>query len=105
MEVKHTPGPWHITESSDWMGTDGVSMGVDDEFGADGGRDYFLATVVHGDPEVLKANAKLVSAAPELLAAALLAYRLLNSVAFVSNEGDTATPLHALRAAIAKATS
>ena len=65
--AQHTPGPWSVTESSDWSGMGGVSLGIDDAYGMDGGRDYHLATVVHGDPDELKANACLISAAPELL--------------------------------------
>lgn len=67
---RHTPGPWMVTDSGgDVNVMDGCSIGIDDEFGADGGRTYFLATVVHGDPDELRANAELVAAAPELLAA------------------------------------
>lgn len=68
-KIKHTPGPWHVTEHSDWQGMSGVSLGIDDRFGAEGGRDYSLATVVHGDPDELQANACLIAAAPALLAA------------------------------------
>lgn len=66
---KHTPGPWSVTESSDWTGMSGVSLGIDDAAGQEGERDYHLATVVHGDPEELAANARLIAAAPELLEA------------------------------------
>lgn len=34
------------------------SLGIDDEFGAEGGRDYFLFTAVHGDPDELAGNAR-----------------------------------------------
>jgi hypothetical protein len=67
MKTKHTPGPWLVTESSDWTGVSGVSLGIDDAFGQDGGRDYFLATVVNGDPDELQANARLIAAAPQML--------------------------------------
>lgn len=102
--TKHTPGPWHVTDwPGDWSGMDGVSIGIDDDFGADGGRNHYLVTVINGDPDELKANAHLVAASPELLQAARAALKLLESVAFVTKEGDTDKPLRLLRAAIAKA--
>lgn len=69
MSTKHTPGPWTVTESSDWTGMSGVSLGIDDAAGQDGERDYHLATVVHGDPDELAANARLIASAPELMQA------------------------------------
>jgi hypothetical protein len=109
MNTKHTKGPWHVTEypgDADVMG--GCSIGIDDAFGADGGRNYYLATVVHGDPDELAANARLVAAAPELLAAlrALLRAVRKNSP---GGEPPTADAIfaragNAALAAIAKAT-
>lgn len=60
--MSHTPGPW-IVESGD-----STSKFIYDNKGEDG---YLgaLATVEHGDPEELEANARLIAAAPELLAA------------------------------------
>ncbi len=104
-KTKHTPGPWHVTT---WPGDadvpEGCSIGIDDRLGAEGGRDYYLATVVHGDPDELQANARLVAASPQLLAAAKVAYKLLDSVAFVSQEGDSHKALRLLREAITLAT-
>jgi len=85
----------------------GCSLGIDDAFGADGGRDYCLFTVVHGDPEELEANARRLVACwnshDAMLAALKKAERLLDGVAFVTKEYDTDEPLRAIRAAIAKA--
>lgn len=68
MTASHTPGPWMVIESrGDADVPSGCSLAIDDEFGQDGGRDYYLATVVHGDPDELRANAALIAAAPELL--------------------------------------
>lgn len=94
---KHTPGPWMVTDSEgDVSLNGGVSIGIDDAFGQDGGRDYCLATVVHGDPDELRANAELVAAAPELLAALeeMMEYRPCNQLGAVT---------HRARAVIAKA--
>lgn len=114
MKVVHTPGPWLVTEGSDWSGMNGVSLGIDDAFGQDGGRDYHLATVVHGDPDVLQANALLVAAAPELLgdlreaATTLRRYEALHRAKGTA-ESDAKAELNAALAArfeatIAKAT-
>lgn len=96
--AKHTPGPFQVVEG------DSTTMYVDDAFGIEGGRNYYLAEIRHGDPDELVANANLFAASAELLIAAKAATRLLDSVAFVSKEGDTDGPLRLLRAAIAKAT-
>lgn len=59
MTDKHTKARLHATE---WPGDadvpEGCSIGIDDEFGAAGGRDYYLFTAVHGDPDELAANAR-----------------------------------------------
>lgn len=94
---KHTPGPWMVTDSGgDVNVMDGCSIGIDDAFGQDGGRDYCLATVVNGDPDELRANAELVAAAPELLDALeeMMEYLPCNQLGGVT---------HRARAAIAKA--
>lgn len=75
--TKHTPGPWQVTESSDWAGMGGVSLGIDDARGQEGERDYHLATVVHGDPDELRANALLIAAAPRMASALQRAAHLL----------------------------
>ena len=97
MTAAHTPGPFSAYEG------DSTTMYVDDAFGADGGRDYYLASVRHGDPDKLVANANLFAASADLLLAAKAAEKLLDSVAFVSKAGDNKKPLRLLRAAIAKA--
>lgn len=59
MSEQHTHDILHVTE---WPGDanvpNGCSIGIDDSFGEEGGRDYYLFTAVHGDPDVLKANAR-----------------------------------------------
>lgn len=60
---KGSKGPWCVAD------TGSTYAYIDDDFGLNGGRDYFLAEVTHGDPEELKANATLIASAPDLLAA------------------------------------
>jgi hypothetical protein len=63
MSAEHTPGPWQVTES-------GNVAGPTRSFGSQGwvGR-ICLANVMTGDVEVKAANARLIAAAPDLLAA------------------------------------
>lgn len=61
----HTPGPWFISYTHDGN----TEIAIDDAPGINGQRDYDLVTVTHGDPDELRANARLIAAAPELLAA------------------------------------
>ena len=62
----HTPGPWHVirdtTNGGDWP--EGCELCIDDVEGGNSERDYCLASVVHGDPDELEANAALIAAAP-----------------------------------------
>lgn len=102
-DMAHTPGPWNVTNSHDWTGMEGVAFGIDDAAGMDGERDYHLATVVHGDPDELVANARLIAAAPDLLEA------LKGLVAWAEEYGGERPHRHCgctycvARAAIAKA--
>lgn len=96
--TKHTPGPWGAQAMYD----NNLTIGIDYPEGDD--RDHYLAEVTCGDPDELQANANLISASPELLAACKAALKLLDSVAFVANEGDTKKPMRLLCTAIAKAT-
>lgn len=59
----HTPGPWQVVYG------DSTTLYIDDQFGLEGGRDYYLAELRHGDEGELCANARLMAAAPKLLAA------------------------------------
>lgn len=57
--TQYAPPRLHVTE---WPGDaavpDGCSLGIDDEFGAEGGRDYYLFTAVNGDPDELPEQAR-----------------------------------------------
>lgn len=60
----HTKGPWHVVEiNAHWPR--GCEIAIDDNNGDS--RNYYLATVVHDDPDELLANARLVAAAPVML--------------------------------------
>jgi hypothetical protein len=60
--MRHTPGPWG--EVSDEFGKCKRSIAYPD--GDD--RDHDLCVVQCGDPDELEANARLIAAAPEMLA-------------------------------------
>lgn len=63
MSNKHTPGPWGELTMFDHN----LTIGIDYPEGDD--RDHYLAEVTCGDPDELEANARLIAAAPDLLAA------------------------------------
>jgi hypothetical protein len=73
--MSHTPGPWHchyvadIAEETEslWQLATGITTSSIDEFNKEGDRGDLIAWVPHDRNE--EANAALISAAPELLAA------------------------------------
>jgi hypothetical protein len=78
MEIKHTPGPWQVIEGANVYTAHGADSG--DGIKADADDGWLIAdcgsglTYVDGELislgyELAKANAKLISAAPDLLAA------------------------------------
>lgn len=81
----HTPGPWEVRLSS---GSDGRFISII-------GETWPLAHVYTNEIVECEANARLIAAAPDLLAACKEADALLN---------DTTAVRKILRAAIAKAT-
>ena len=82
---KHTPGPWVVgTPGPNGCYTVGTAQGL---------MTAVIAESLHDNPEVASADASLVSAAPELLEALMLAVEDEPNACFA----DTA------RAAIAKA--
>jgi hypothetical protein len=85
--MAHTPAPWKI----DFVEHLGCTS-------------YMLNETQGGEfGEEAEANARLIEAAPDLLAAAAQAWNLLDSVAFVSEPGDHDAVLAVLKAAIDKA--
>lgn len=92
---KHTPGPWVCMSGEVYRES------------APGVGSYRLAVmdreVQHTRPTERDANALLIAAAPDLLAACEKAHALLYPAAFVSVEGDSDETYLALVTAIAKA--
>lgn len=89
--ANHTPGPWHA-------GGNGTIIYANDGWGVAN------ATVFHWrqEPGTAEANARLIAAAPELLAALEWAVRFIDTYA-KKNSGPATPEINKCRAAIAKA--
>jgi len=87
MKTTHTPGPWHLRERPNSGGGHFVEPGI---------------ATVHGSGRIPDANARLIAAAPDLLAALEMAVRYLPSVQVDGIVQDTAA-LKTAKDAIAKA--
>ena len=84
-DFKHTPGPWHVSTNgcTEESGGEPAFPGVHDSSGRPHGGDFICQTL--GDSETCKANARLISASPELfeaLSAYILNERHLNDEHF-----------------------
>lgn len=93
-EAKHTPGPWetyHECGDESVLGPDGFMV-----------ADCAIFSLRPGAPTVerCRANARLIAAAPDMLAA----LRALVPADFDQHPDDFTEEWHAARAAIAKAT-
>ena len=87
-EAKHTPGPWSVEEYGD---DDAPALVIHKDSES---RICFMATPgSHGDPARIEANARLIAAAPDMLAALMASEEFHNPNAAAMR-----------RAAIAKAT-
>lgn len=93
MQTKHTPGPWHIGVRTFHAGRD--------VYGPKGEPVAVADDAITATPEA-EANARLIAAAPELLAA--LRHLLEDAVALNMGESDRSGVLAEARAAIDKAT-
>lgn len=60
-EAKHTPGPWTVTGQKEYAYQIGIGVVTD--------RGIDPIAAAYGDGEAAKANAQLIAAAPDLLAA------------------------------------
>jgi hypothetical protein len=89
MNKQHTPGPWHFGTSSD------SSFYKRNIAGADG---YHVALTSSRDVSEVDANAQLIAAAPELLAA------LEEVLAYCSEHGHDWMCMAEARSVILKAT-
>lgn len=107
-ETKHTPGPWFSWRNSSnemyTISTAETEIENDDEF-EETGEDLTVAGVWLGEEEdaedVAKANARLIAAAPELLAA--LKTLIEPCACYGRNQGNHGVSCEIARAAIAKA--
>ncbi|MBH1563871.1 hypothetical protein I5U69_13140 [Stenotrophomonas maltophilia] len=100
MSSKHTPAPWIVRFRAD--GSSYISMG-DPSKGPHKAADMFLAAD-GGESDL--ADARLIAAAPELLAALVKAERLFREIGFIA-AADSARPeslWNEINNAIAKAT-
>ena len=52
--MKHTRTPWFLATGCS------TTINIDDAKGLAGARNYYLATVTHGDPDELQANAEFI---------------------------------------------
>lgn len=81
-QAEFTPGPWHTGHDDRWPLI----------FGPEGTRRDFVGLIpiarVNGESQEDHANAALLTAAPDLLAALKLALPLLNAFAATESEGD-----------------
>jgi hypothetical protein len=67
MTLKHTPGPWLMAAPKDYD-SDGIGVMAKNKYGVH----YYVARAGYmgsADPDYAEANARLISAAPDLLAA------------------------------------
>lgn len=91
--MPHTPGPWD--DASNYPGVDSVRIFA---------KTHYIATVGNSDDhrDVTESNARLIAAAPELLAALKLAQTWLAN-SFPANDIGGTKPLPVIAAVIAKA--
>lgn len=95
--ARHTPGPWRIAEPV--RGMRGPEAATGDKIIV--GADHVIPAIVYEFGDTGKANARLIAAAPDLLAALELALRCLDT----DGRTSASAALNAAgRAAIAKAT-
>ena len=99
-ETKHTPGPWRA---------DGFDVVRDGSYPEGGNKEFHLATTGYAlaDPDVRRANARLIAAAPELLEVLLLIDETIGDAIVHEYDKEHQTRIGAAmfraRAAIAKA--
>ena len=97
METKHTPGPWRVAKMRAMTGPTEEMLTV--EGGIETDAPERVARVGFEVTETAEADARLIAAAPELLAA------LQQTVAWMEGERTAIDALANARAIIAKATT
>ena len=94
--MRHTPGPWEFV--FDVAYTSGQHPEPDYEYARISSDKRFNIAKIYPDSEEWRANARLIAAAPDLLAACKVALNAINL------NDETLTAREHLQAAIAKAT-
>ncbi len=100
--TEHTPGPWHVSDPID---------GRDIPYGIDDAKGHHLADVSdnhYGNPLPVEANARLIAAAPDLLAALEAMERRISTFGNPSHfdwshDSNDRAMVNQARAAVAKA--
>ena len=101
MSAAHTPGPWYADKLQDRGAFNIFPAGATLALLQVAGPAHYGA---HPYALAAEANARLIAAAPELLAAAQKAESLIPHLDDMDSSHTTASVVAALRAAIAKAT-
>jgi hypothetical protein len=97
MTTKHTPGPWRTTRKLGYSGHAAAEYYIYAENTNDG-RSLAVAHIKKSTVQPMEANARLIAAAPDLLAA----LQALLAVSSACSDEETEAVIYA-RAAIAKA--
>jgi len=95
MTTQHTPGPWVFYDDSNDGKTNRIEIAA---------RGKTVARIYHSVPEEDLPNARLISAAPDLLEAAKTIMKNLDGMAGEVTAGYHESIIAPLRDAIAKAT-
>jgi hypothetical protein len=88
--MKHTPGPWVVHSPPSKSSTDlqiFAKYTEKEHFNFPGSSGRFLATVRQYDVHTQEANARLISAAPDLLQACIKAYEAIDSILDFKDQG------------------
>ncbi len=94
-QVSHTPGPWRVA---------GITTPTGNDIGIRGQTDTVIALALAGPNREPDANARLIAAAPDLLAACEWAFLELQVWLPKDPSDRAASGLETIAAAIAKAT-
>ena len=103
MKIEHTPGPWQMLFGAE--DSRGQILIVSDHDTEPGEELWRVASITNhcGEPVATEANARLVSAAPDLLAACQLALPVLAAAAQLVSISGNPEALRAIKTAVAKA--
>ncbi len=80
--MNHTPGPWHVSDSNEVLDEESCLV---------------VAEIMGERPEIYKANARLIAAAPELLEALKLIWQMFEDGRIVRNIANDHQPDWALK--------